>query len=319
MSRKNGNKPTLDPDGLTGTSGDDEIIGDATADTVYGSEGNDVLQAGDADPTTIDTLDYSTLGKEASVTISAGGVFSKFDEDGNAIGTDTTGAFEGSTITDIFDVVVAPKGGDSTVDASNVAEDGSVNNSSVAVDLDAETLEVYFTDDTGTEIVSTLLSTSIENFSDVTGGENNDTITGDDKDNVIIASGGDDLIAAGAGDDTVTGGDGADTYEFDLDGITSVGGRDADTSTNINDYSFDDLLSFGGNDTYSAQEAVNAAQTTGYLDDDETIGVELSGSGDNQILSLSADGNDDGSAINNDETFAELTISDETNFSFDIA
>jgi Ca2+-binding RTX toxin-like protein len=229
---------------ITGTSGNDTLSGGIGSDTISGlagndwitgGRGNDSLDGGSGDDTYlyannwgidtitdsagIDTLDFSAVSANLTVSLATGAGYEVTDGANNNIelgtsviekvyagtGNDTiTGASGDNTY--LFgnnfgtDTITETAGGIDTLDFSNMTN-------SVTASL---------TTGTGAEATSgsnsiELGSSTIENL---IGGTNNDNLTGNSSNNTINGGAGNDTLTGAAGNDTLDGGAGDDTYIF---------------------------------------------------------------------------------------------------------
>ena len=218
---------------VIGGTGDDLLIGRGENDTLVGGEGADTFKFSNGwgtDTVTdygeygIDTLDFSAVTADLTITI---------HNDGTASVTDGTNKVDNA---DVVERIIGGAGNNTFVFGDGADFVGSLDGGSggtntldysayttaVAVDLTAGTA-------TGT--------TGVSNIRNIIAGAGADTLTGDAGANTITANAGDDTVTGGGGDDTLAGGEGNDTYVF-----TAAGGTDAilelvDEGTDTLDYS----------------------------------------------------------------------------------
>jgi Ca2+-binding RTX toxin-like protein len=200
--------PTPFNDNLIG----DENIDFGIIDDIFdGSAGNDTIDG----LTGSDTVDYSSF--DGAVTIKPQGEVAK--EGGF---TDQLRSMES---------IIGNQNKINTVDAST-ATTGALN-----VDLSAVVNNLKIS---GIPGLPNPLVFSIENFTNVTGGQNNDVITGNNDNNTLAGGagddtigglGGNDLLRGLNGNDALRGGNGADSVFGGQGGDTLSGGSDADTLT----------------------------------------------------------------------------------------
>ena len=251
---------------IFGSQGDDEIDGGADADLIYGLAGNDRLLSGNGE------LDFVFGGAGDDVILLADGPNRAFGEDGDDIingGNDADTIFGGAGNDSLSgsngdDVILGASGNDRILG-------GNGNDVLHGIDGDDEIMGNLGDD--------TIISGQGNDFS--TGGEGNDTIFGQRGNDRIDGNGGDDIILAGEGDDDVSGGVGDDNITGNADNDDIEGGEGADTITGD-----------GGNDTIRGDSG-----------DDSLIG----GNGDDNLLG--GDGNDQlvgGSG--NDQLFGQAGI-----------
>ena len=185
-------RATSTNDGLYGTSGndflnagggDDTLDGDLGADKLHGGEGNDQISGGDGD----DTLDGS-----------AG--------DDQMLGGDGNDLMRGSTGSDHYD-------GGNGVDRVNFAPSPGVD---------------VFLDGSGTSGKAASGDTFV-NVENVIGGSGADFIVGETSANRLTGNGGNDILRGRGGDDLLEGGDGDDRLVGEEGKDVLVGGAGADT------------------------------------------------------------------------------------------
>ncbi|MDY7020888.1 MAG: calcium-binding protein, partial [Cyanobacteriota bacterium] len=165
----------------TGTSNDDDIVGNDSDNVFGGSEGDDTFDGQDGD----DTIDYSDLGR--AITLERGGVIDK----GNA-GEDNILNIE---------TVIGAEGRDNAIDGST----GISGQTSFVANLADETFTVRNLPGLGN------LDFNVVNFVDITGTSEADDLVGDRQENELRGEDGRDTLVGGAGDDRILGGRGRDS------------------------------------------------------------------------------------------------------------
>jgi hypothetical protein len=194
-------------DTLRGSTGADVINAGAGNDTVHGSTGADSIDAGDGTDT------YSTVAAQIAANIQGAGT-----------GTSTGVAINlGATAV--------------TAAAVNFAMGGTIGLSASSTSLAAGTVQYVF----GTQSNFNATTTStLTNFENITlAGDGNNYVVGSATANGIVGGGGIDIIDGGAGNDTITGGAGADIIDGGADNDVLIGGAGIDSIT----------LAAGGSDT----------------------------------------------------------------------
>jgi len=163
---------------VIGSLNDDEIRGDAAANTFTGSAGNDILQGRGG----FDIVDYSNLG--AKVTLAAGGLLTKA-----GLGVDSLGSFNvvAGTI-ETFERVI----GDASF--ANVLDSSAPGPVAVAIDLVQETIEATVLTAFGGFAAGTTFGFEVVNFVDAIGSSNADSFKGDDQNNTFTGNAGNDTI-----------------------------------------------------------------------------------------------------------------------------
>ena len=157
---------------LSGLAGDDELIGNAGSDTIEGGAGADEMDGGTSDASTTATDDNGadTEPDTLSYASSDAGVSVNF----------TTLTFSG----------------------------GHAEGDEVEVQRDA-----YDPDGPRTSDGGELDPVDVSTFENITGSMHNDRLTGDHRMNVLMGMGGDDTLRGMAGADTLNGGPGADVLD----------------------------------------------------------------------------------------------------------
>ncbi len=247
---------------IDGGAGNDNITGNVAVNTIQGSGGDDIINAGDGN----DIIQYT-------------GTANGFDAvDGGAGTGDTISALANATVIGLSSVT-----GVETITAgafTGVYIAGSANADTLnfsAVTLTAITrVEGGAGNDiiTGNSAVNTLW-----------GGLGDDTIDGGSGNDIVLGDDGDDTLIGGAGNDTITGGIGNDTvsYAYATANLTvnltlttaqTVATGDADTITTI-----ENVIGGSGTDTITGTTAANTLnggagndRLTGGLGNDTIIG-----------------------------------------------
>ncbi len=255
----------------TGTSNDDNIVGNDSNNIFGGSQGDDSFDGQGGD----DTVDYSDLGQ--AVTLERGGVINK-----GSAGTDN--------ILDI-ETIIGAEGRDNAIDGST----GISAQTSFVANLAGESFTVKNVPGLGD------LNFNVVNFVDITGTSQRDDLVGDGQENELRGEDGRDTVVGGAGDDRILGGRGRDRLtgvdpnsanpgagEIDI----IDGGRGRDTI----------VLGDGSNVFYSSDGNSDFADIQEFQTGRDTI--ELTGSSGDYFF------NDDNTAIflnANNDLIAEFT------------
>lgn len=275
------NDDIKDVDIITGgTAGDTLTAEAATAITLNGGDGNDVLIGSSAADVLNGDVGNDTLrGKDGNDTLSGGVGDDTFDEEAAATGEDVC---NGGAGTDTVDYSARTSAIKVTMDGS-AADDGDV---------------------TGNEKDN--IKNDVEN---IKGSDQNDDITGNDSNNVITGGDGDDTLKGGIGDDTfkegtadtgsdtINGGTGVDTVDYSgrtndvtalLDG-TAASGEASEADTLKDDV--ENLTGGAGDDTLTGNGSAN--ELVGGAGNDTLNG----GAGDD-ILEGGAAGNAEDNVLN---------------------
>jgi len=306
---------------LSGTNGNDFLLGGGGDDTIEGSNGNDSIDGGDVNETDGDILTYNTIDEE--ITLLSRGAVEKGE---GAFGIDQL--FGSSNLGGVptdpsIETIVGNSNftDPSAGDVNSIDGTGSEQGSFAGVDLSNQTLDIDFNNDGAADGTF-----NVQNFVNVFGTENDDgNIIGDDADNILGGNNGNETLTGNAGEDTfvfntAAGADGDSVTDFssgedtiDVQDITSgdfnfQSVADASGSSFAqNDLVFNqansDLLGF-----LSAGSASNADFTISLAGGDEPVADDIAGAvgagGGSETVSVTAD--DDGStldAANADVTF----------------
>ncbi|MBC6429593.1 calcium-binding protein [Nostoc sp. HG1] len=243
-------------DNLSGTSGNDTIVGWASGgnanstsgnDTLNGADGNDSLAGGTANDSLIggngnDTLDGGTgndtliggagndifIGSQGNDSINGGdgndtADYSQLNQSITLSGVGSiqkSGGFGQDQLFRVEKVIANANVANNTIDTSQ-----SLSGVSITVNLQTQSLAASNVPGLGT-----LLFTAV-NFDNVIGTNGNDSIVGDRQNNRLSGNNGSDTLDGGLGTDTLNGGAGDDTYLVDttLDTITEAANSGTDT------------------------------------------------------------------------------------------
>ncbi|MFO0295361.1 MAG: hypothetical protein ACK51F_18640, partial [Rhodospirillales bacterium] len=186
---------------IGGSTGNDLLVGDATANVLRGNQGNDVLSGGDG----LDTADYNYLGTAVTVSL-------------NAAGTATVTATAGSDVDTLVSIenVRGGAGNDLlTGDGTNNALRGNGGNDLLDGAGGSDTADYFYLSSGLTATLNsagtvTLVAApgdtdtlvSIEN---IAGGAGNDVLVGDGQANFLTGNAGIDTLSGLDGDDTLSG------------------------------------------------------------------------------------------------------------------
>ncbi|WP_426955004.1 beta strand repeat-containing protein [Muricoccus radiodurans] len=206
---------------LIGSGFDDDLTGDAGANTLSGGEGNDTIQGGAG----ADSLDGGTGTDTLNYLASAAGVIVNL-----SVSAASGGDAAGDTIVGFENVTGSAFADSLTGDAGANALNGAGGDDTVAGGAGVDTLTGAAGTDTldytaSAAGVTVNLTTSaasggdaqgdvISGFENVTGSGLADELTGDAGANALNGAGGNDTIAGLAGADTLTGGEGVDTLNY---------------------------------------------------------------------------------------------------------
>ena len=269
-------------DNLSGTSGNDTIVGwaiggDANStsgnDTLNGGDANDSLEGGTANDSLIggngnDTLNGGTgndtltgdagsdtfKGSQGKDSINGGdGIdtadYSQLDQVITLSGVGTIekpGGIGQDQLFRVEKVIANPNVDNNTIDASQ-----SLPGVSITVNLQTQSLAASNVPGLGR------LSFTAVNFDNVRGTNANDSIVGDTQNNQLFGNNGDDTLDGSLGTDTLNGGLGNDTYIIDnaVDIITEAANSGTDTVRSSVTYTLGANLE---NLTLTGTSAINA-------------------------------------------------------------
>jgi Ca2+-binding RTX toxin-like protein len=283
-----GNDTISSMENATGSSFDDIIAGNASAntltggagdDTFVGSAGNDALIGGAG----ADTADYSTWTANQNVNLAAGTM------------TDGTNA---QTLSGIENVeagsgndVITGSSGDNVIDAGagNDTIDAGLGDDTIAGGAGTDTV-TYATSSSGVTVDlgagtagGGAGNDTISGVENVIGTAAADTITGNAENNVIDAGAGNDVVGGSAGSDTLVGGAGTDTVEYSnqagsvsVDLAAGTATKDAGGTDALS--GFENATGGAGNDTLAGDGGNNVLN--GGAGNDTLVG----GGGDDTIV-----------------------------------
>jgi len=258
-----------------GSAFDDVLTGTATANTIEGAGGNDLLDAGGG----VDTVSYAGAGAGVTVSLATGSA-------SGGAGNDVLAGFE-LIIGSAFGDLLAGDGGVNRITGGggNDAIDGAGGNDMVLGEAGDDVIEGGAGDDAidggvGADIAAYVTATAavvaslvgntatggggsdaLTGIEGLTGSAFGDTLTGNDGANALSGGGGADLLAGGLGNDTLVGGTGIDTATYAGIGYnvvvnltigTATGGGGSDTLAGI-----ENLIGSAFNDTLTGDSGVN--------------------------------------------------------------
>ena len=260
---------------ISGSDGNDTLVGGAGNDTLKGGAGNDVLDGGAG----IDTADFSD--KTLSVTVNlrspalATARVGSVNEDRLRNIENLIGGSGNDSLTGNGQVNVLSGGsGDDTLDGGAGADSllGGAGNDTFVIDHAGDVVTELAGE--GIDLIRTTLAQinlidydHVENLTYT--GRANSTLIGSDIDNVIRGGSRNDIIEGGAGSDTLYGGDGADLFfgYYDCDD-SEINGRDPAFSDAASEHernnSIDRLYGGRGNDIYLFDQFVNTPEVIEY-------------------------------------------------------
>ncbi|MFN7678507.1 MAG: calcium-binding protein, partial [Cyanobacteriota bacterium] len=252
---------------ITGTSGNDSIIGTALEDNLSGLEGNDTIRGLGGN----DTLS----GGDGNDNLDSG---ADDDELAADAGNDTINGGSGN------DRYVADFGGASSGLTMTYNPATGSGTFSVGTELDTFTSIESFEGLKGTEFNDVMFGGSLgEWWEGLSGGSGDDTISGNAGNDQVFGEEGNDVLNGGVGNDQLFGGDGNDS----LQGATSSSGGS------------DELTGGTGNDLFILADAIttfydDGSSTSGgesdyaFLHDFSTVNdrIQLRGSSGDYLLSL---------------------------------
>ncbi|BAY74813.1 hypothetical protein NIES25_12290 [Nostoc linckia NIES-25] len=195
-------------DTLNGAAGNDSLAGGTGNDSLIGGDGNDTLDGGTGNDTLIGGAGTDTFrGSQGSDSINGGDGIDTADYSQlnqtitlSGVGTIQKGALGQDQLFKVEKVIANANVANNTIDAS-----ASLAGVFITVNLQTQSLAANNVPGLGT------LSFTAINFDNVIGTNANDTIVGDNQNNQLSGNGGNDSLNGGNGDDTLNGGLGTDT------------------------------------------------------------------------------------------------------------
>lgn len=216
-------------DTLNGAAGNDSLAGGTANDSLIGGAGNDTLDGGTGNDTLIGDAGNDTFrGSRGNDSINGGdgndtADYSQLGQTITLSGVGTIQKASGLGQDQLFRVerVIADANvANNTIDASQ-----SLPGVAISVNLRTQSLAANNVPGLGS------LSFTAVNFDNVRGTNANDTIVGDNQNNQLFGNNGNDTLDGGLGTDTLNGGAGDDTYLIDstTDTITEAANSGTDT------------------------------------------------------------------------------------------
>ncbi|MDZ8189190.1 MAG: calcium-binding protein [Nostoc sp. ChiSLP02] len=224
----NANSPSGN-DTLNGAAGNDSLAGGTANDSLIGGAGNDTLNGGRGNDTLIGNAGADIFkGSQGSDSINgADGIdtadYSQLNQSIilSKVGTiEKAGGSEQDQLFRIERIIANPNVANNTIDASS-----SLSGVFITVNLQTGSLAANNVPGFGT------LSFTAINFDNVVGTNASDRITGDNQSNRLSGNGGNDTLNGGAGTDTLNGGTGNDTYIIDGAADTIIEAANSGTDT----------------------------------------------------------------------------------------
>jgi Ca2+-binding RTX toxin-like protein len=225
---------------LSGSQGNDTLVGNTGANALQGSNGDDVLRGGaGADALDggggTDTASYFDSSVGIAVNLAAvtatggdaqGDTLTAIENLSGSQGNDTLTGSAGANVLQGWsgDDVLRGGAGADTLDGGAGTDTASYFESSLGISVSLVTGKGAGGDAQGDSLIG------IENLS---GSQSNDGLEGDAGNNVLQGWGGNDALVGGAGKDTLTGGAGADRFYF-MAIAESLVGDNADRITDLN-------------------------------------------------------------------------------------
>ncbi|MBW4428578.1 MAG: pre-peptidase C-terminal domain-containing protein [Nostoc desertorum CM1-VF14] len=216
-------------DTLNGAAGNDSLAGGTANDSLIGGAGNDTFDGGTGNDTLIGGAGNDTFrGSRGNDSINGGdgndtADYSQLGQTITLSGVGTIQKAGGLGQDQLFRVerVIADANvANNTIDASQ-----SLPGVAISVNLRTQSLAANNVPGLGS------LSFTAVNFDNVRGTNANDTIVGDNQNNQLFGNNGNDTLDGGLGTDTLNGGGGDDTYLIDstTDTITEAANSGTDT------------------------------------------------------------------------------------------
>jgi len=280
---------------LTGTSGDDTINGGALADTLRGKDGADTLNG--------DAGDDRLVGEGGSDILNGG-------EGADLLYGGTGGEADAMTGGNGNDTYIVDAVGDTTDETGTDGTDLVKSYISWTLGTDVENLTLLGTvaiDGTGTIAANVITGNDGNNVLNgdaggdtINGGGGDDTINGGTEADTLTGSNGNDTIDGGDGDDIIDGGNGNDTLTGGANADDIIGGAGNDSLDGGT--GADDLAGGVGDDTYVVDDAgdlVTEAASGGTDAVSASITYTLTGNTENLTLTGGGAIDGTGNTLNN--------------------
>lgn len=303
---------TTNPDNLTGTSGNDALVGLASADTLSAGTGDDLYlidNLGDklientnaGIDTVLSSVNYSLADNLENLALLTGASTGT----GNALNNEITGNSANNILTGL---------------AGNDTFTGGLGNDSLIGGLGDDVYLITDTTDTitentneGTDLVISSISYSLgQNLEQLQlAGSDVLTGTGNSLNNTLTGNSGNNTLDGGAGVDTLVGGDGNDTYRIDssTDQINETSNGGSDTAISTASYSLAnnvENLTLSGNqaidgDGNNQNNLINGNSAANHINGGAGIDTLIGGLGDDiytvdnaddVVTELTGEGND---------------------------
>lgn len=202
--------------GLTGSSGDDRLIGNSQDNILVGGDGSDALTGNAGNDRLVTGAGVDTLsGGDGNDTLVVTGKTSVRDQLSGDAGTDTLQVSDGQdlTLATLSGLEILKGSGTVTMTAAQLAGFAEVSGATVQVSGSASTFTLNPSTQltNGARIYLPDVDTTVTASTGIVGSRGDDTITGSSAANFIYGGRGGDVIDGGAGNDTLVGGSGADT------------------------------------------------------------------------------------------------------------
>ncbi|MGF2035321.1 MAG: calcium-binding protein [Nostoc sp. CmiVER01] len=276
-------------DTLNGANGNDSLAGGTANDSLSGGNGNDTLDGGTGNDTLIGGAGNDTfIASQGNDSINGGdgtdtADYSQLDQTIILSGFGTiekSGGFGQDQLFRVEKVIANANVANNTIDASQ-----SLAGVSITVNLRTQSLAANNVPGVGA------LSFTAVNFDNVIGTNGNDSIVGDRQNNRLSGNKGNDTLDGGLGTDTLIGGAGDDTYLVDstTDTITEAANSGTDSVRSSVSYALGNNL-----ENLTLREGGDISGTGNSLSNfifGNTSNNTLNGGGGNDTLDGS-DGND---------------------------
>ncbi|MCA2719587.1 choice-of-anchor U domain-containing protein, partial [Microcystis sp. M169S2] len=214
-------------DTLQGLAGNDTLNGGLGSDSLEGGNGNDVYYVDNSGDLVLETVTGSTGGTDlvyASVSYTLPNLVENLTLTGNSAINGTGNTLNNTIIGNNGNNYLLGDGGNDTLDGKAGVDtlDGGAGNDTYTIDNINDVIIDSAGTDTVSASISYTLAAGLENLTltgngnlNGTGNTLNNTIIGNNGNNYLLGDGGNDTLDGKAGVDTLDGGAGNDTYTID--------------------------------------------------------------------------------------------------------
>jgi len=268
--------------GLTGSSGDDRLIGNASDNILVGGDGSDALSGNAGNDRLVTGAGVDTLsGGDGNDTLVVTGKTAVRDQLSGDAGTDTLQVSDGQdlTLATLSGLEILKGSGTVTMTAAQLSNFSEISGVTVQVSGTGANYALNPNNQltNGARIYLPDVDTTVAASAGIVGSRGDDTITGSSAANTIYGGRGGDVIDGGGGNDTLVGGSGADTLIGGPgDDVFLVSRTELTPSANYATFYSDKIDGGTGADTYQIelQKSTDSAFANFYIADGAISSVE---------------------------------------------